>query len=217
MRKFLLVAASAAAIAATPAFAQDASQYAAPAADQGAMDQSTAQDQTTGATAPDGSKAFGIVPYFGIMGGYETFDNEPNKAGIPIHGGHDYRGGLVQGVVGVNVPLGPFFIGAEGNVIKGFTGDIDWEYGAAGRAGVRVGDSGLFYGKVGYQWVNFDALGDNSPDFHDVTYGAGVEVGPKDIGLGGITGRGGVRLRLEMDTFGSTHSFRPMAGLITHF
>ena len=226
MRKLILVAASAAAIAAVPAFAQDTTgqataqddgQYAAPAADQGAMDQTTSQDQTTGPTAPDGSKAFGIEPYFGVMGGYETFDNERNHAGIPLHSGHDYRGGLVQGVVGVNVPLGPVFVGAEGNVIKGFTGDIDWEYGAAGRVGVRVGDSGMFYGKVGYQWVNFDALGDNSPDFHDVTYGAGVEVGPKNIGMGGITGNGGVRLRLEVDTFGSTHSFRPMAGIITHF
>ena len=83
--------------------------------------------------------------------------------------------------------------------------------------GVRAGDSGMIYGKVGYQWVNFAALGKNSRDYNDITYGAGVEVGPKDIGLSGITGNAGVRLRLELDTFGNTHSFRPMAGVVTHF
>jgi len=46
---------------------------------------------------------------------------------------------------------------------------------------------------------------------------AGVEVGPKDIGLGGLTGNSGVRLRMEINTFGAAKSFRPMAGLIAHF
>jgi outer membrane immunogenic protein len=109
------------------------------------------------------------------------------------------------------------FVGAEGNVVKGFKGDIDWEYGAAGRFGLRAGESGMIYGKVGYQWVNFDALGNDSRDFHAMTYGAGVEVGPKDIGLGGITGNSGMRLRMEINTFGNAKSFRPMAGVIAHF
>jgi outer membrane immunogenic protein len=211
MRTFVLAAAAAAALTAVPAFAQDAA---------GSTDYGTATATpatTDTATAPDGSKAFGIEPYFGVMGGYERFDNERNRAGIPLHAGKDYDGGLVQGVVGVNVPLGPVFVGVEGNVIKGVKGAIDWEYGAAGRFGVRAGDSGMIYGKVGYQWVNFDALGKNSRDYNDITYGAGVEVGPKDIGMGGITGNGGIRLRLEVDTFGNAHSFRPMAGVITHF
>jgi len=117
----------------------------------------------------------------------------------------------------VNVPLGPVFVGAEGSVAKGFTGDIDWQYGAAGRFGFRAGESGLFYGKVGYQWVNFDRFGSNSRDFNTVTYGIGAEVGPKDIGLGGITGNSGVRLRMEVSTFGSADSFRPMAGAVFHF
>jgi outer membrane immunogenic protein len=177
-------------------------------------------DTTTAApaeAAPDGTKAFGIEPYVGIMGGYERFDEQSN-AGIPLPAdGKGYDGGLVQGVAGINIPLGPVFVGAEGNVAKGLKGDIDWEYGAAGRFGLRAGESGMIYGKVGYQWVNFAALGDDSRDFHAMTYGAGVEVGPKDIGLGGVTGNSGVRLRMEINTFNNAKSFRPMAGVIAHF
>src|SRR3546814_10252975 len=32
-------------------------------------------------------------------------------------------------------------------------------------------------------------------------YGVGVEVGPKDIGLAGLTGNSGVRLRLQAETY----------------
>ena len=169
------------------------------------------------AQAPDGTRAFGIEPYFGVMGGYETFDRQDGQAFPQRVDGKNYDGALVQGVLGVNVPLGPVFVGAEGNVIKGVSGDIDWEYGAAGRFGVRAGDSGMFYGKVGYQWVNFAALGDNSRDYGKVLYGIGAEFGPKDIGLGGITGQSGVRFRVEADTYGNAKSFRPMAGIVAHF
>lgn len=205
MRILLAVAAIAAAPFAVPvAQAQDS-------------DTSVATPAAAPATAPDGTRAFGIEPYIGILGGYERFDRQSN-AGIPIPAdGRAFDGGLIQGVAGINVPLGPVFVGAEGNVAKGIKGDIDWEYGAAGRFGLRAGESGLIYGKVGYQWVNFDALGNNSRDYHAMTYGAGVEVGPKDIGLGGVTGNGGVRLRMEINTFNNAKSFRPMAGLIAHF
>ena len=199
MRKFIAAAAVAAALP-TAAFAQDS-------------DASTAA--TTEVTAPDGSPAFGIEPYFGIMGGYERFDTETAKSGVP-QVGRNLDGGMVQAVVGVNVPLGPVFIGAEINAAKGVKGDIDREYGAAGRFGVRAGDSGLIYGKVGYQWVKFDSV-TPAHTYRDMTYGIGVEVGPKDIGLGGITGNSGIRLRLEANTFGDFNSFRPMAGLIAHF
>lgn len=177
-----------------------------------------AMAQTDVATAPDGTRAFGLDPYVAVMGGWEGFDSERNPAGIPQVSRRDkLNGSLVQGIVGFNVPLGPVFVGAEGNVAKGVSGDIDWEYGAAGRFGLRAGESGLFYGKVGYQWVNFDKRVDTRRDYNDVTYGVGLEVGPKDIGLQGLTGNAGIRFRAEVSTFGSAHSFRPMAGLVAHF
>jgi outer membrane immunogenic protein len=192
MRKITLSAvAAAAAFVAMPAAAQD--------------------------TAPDGSRAFGIDPYVAVLGGWEQFDNEPNEAGIPAASRDRLDGSLVQGIVGFNVPLGPVFVGAEGNAAKGISGDIDWEYGVAGRAGVRAGESGLIYGKVGYQWVNFAAFGKDSPDYHAMTYGLGFEVGPKDIGLSGLTGNAGIRFRGEVTTFGDAQSLRPMAGLVAHF
>ncbi len=211
MRKLFTVAAAAAAFVAVPAFAQDMS--------------TTTQDTTTtttepapAVTAPDGTSGIGFEPYIAVMGGWEQFDSERTDAGIPQVPRNDkLNGALVEGIVGFNVPLGPVFVGAEGSVSKGVSGDIDWDYGAAGRFGFRAGDSGLIYGKVGYRWVNFDRFGTASRDYHEMTYGAGFEVGPKDIGLGGITGNSGVRLRGEVSTFGSAHSFRPMLGLTTHF
>lgn len=218
MRKLTLAVAVAAAAFAVPAFAQDVP-----------TDSNSAQPGE--AAAPDGSKAFGIEPYVGIMGGWEQFDNQ-SGAGIPqalnpngtIRNGYKPSGSLVEGVAGVNVPLGPVFVGVEGNVAKGIDGNIDWEYGAAGRFGFRAGDSGLFYGKVGYRWVNFDHFsalstngGDTNRDYHAMSYGVGAEVGPQDIGLKGITGNAGFRLRAEVSTFDDAQSFRPMLGVITHF
>ena len=165
MRKLLLAAASSAALFAVPAAAQD---------------MSTTQDTAPVAEAPDGSPAFGLEPYFAIRGGWEQFDAERNDAGITGNNRrNELNGSLVEGLVGFNIPLGPVFVGAEGNVAKGVSGDIDWQYGAAGRFGLRAGDSGLFYGKVGYNWVNFDKRAPTNRDFHDVTYGVGFEVGPR--------------------------------------
>ncbi len=122
------------------------------------------------------------------------------------------NGALISGVVGANVPLGAFFVGVEGNVAKGFK-DIDWEYGVRGRVGMRAGDSGLIYVSGGHEWVNGrKGFSDNN----DWMYGVGVEVGPSDIGLGGITGNSGVRLRLQADTY-DFNSIRPMAGVVFHF
>ena len=204
MRILSLMAASAVALSA-PAFAQDTM-----------PPQDTAS--APGPQAPDGTPAFGIEPYFGVMGGYETFDSQDRERFPQRANGNNLDGGLVQGVAGINLPLGPVFVGAEGNVIKGFKGDIDWEYGAAGRFGFRAGDSGLFYGKVGYQWVNFDkSTGIGNRDYGKITYGIGAEIGPKSIGLGGLTGNSGVRFRVEANTYGDAKSFRPMAGVIAHF
>lgn len=204
MRKLVLAATALVSItAAAPALAQDET-----------VD--TAAPTTVAETAPDGSKAFGFEPYVAIRGGWEQFDRRAS-AGIPDAGSNKLNGSLVEGIAGFNVPLGAFFIGAEGNVAKGISGDIDWQYGGAGRAGVRAGDSGLFYGKVGYQWVNFAKRADTGRDYHDMAYGLGFEVGPKDIGLGGVTGNAGFRLRGEVSTFGNFHSFRPTLGVVTHF
>lgn len=198
MRKLVLAAvAASAAFVATPSLAQDAT-----------------TTNTTRAEAPDGTKAFGFEPYVALRGGWEEFQSD-SVPGAPRD--NKLNGSLVEGLVGANVPLGAFFVGAEGNVAKGISGDIDWQYGAAGRFGLRAGESGLVYGKVGYQWVNFAAFGKDSPDYHAMTYGLGFEVGPKDIGLGGITDNAGVRLRAEVTTFGDAQSLRPMAGLVAHF
>ncbi len=177
-----------------------------------------AQDSTPSeGSAPDGSPGFGFEPYFGVMGGYFQFDRDTLNEGIPTKPNNGkYEGGLVEGVIGANIPLGPIFIGAEGAVAKGFKGDIDWQYGVFGRAGVRVGDSGQFYAKAGYEWVNFDNRTPGNQDYGNEVYGLGVEVGPKDIGLGGITGNSGARLRLEINTR-DFQQIRPMAGVVFHF
>ena len=160
-------------------------------------------------TAPDGTPAFGLEPYVGVLGGWTQFDKS-SEFGSPRGGRMD--GALISGVAGVNIPLGPVFVGAEGNATKGF-GDIDWAYGAKGRIGARAGDSGMVYVSGGYQWVNGRrAYGDHS----DWIYGVGVEVGPKDIGLGGITTNSGIRLRLSAETY-DFDSIQPMAGVIAHF
>lgn len=206
MRKLSLAAAIAAAFVAVPAAAQD-----------------TYSDSSAPATAPDGTKAFGFEPYVAVMGGWEGFDRRVGH-GIPNTpiGGRKLQGAIVNGIVGANIPLGPVFVGAEGEVMKGVDGAIDWGYGAAGRFGFRSGESGLFYGKVGYRWNNFHNFapgvqGDLKRDYHGTVYGVGAEVGPKDIGLGGLTGNSGLRLRLEVSTFDDAHSFRPMAGVVAHF
>ena len=164
-------------------------------------------------TSPDGSKAFGIEPYFAVLGGYHEFDSDEKgklTTGCTTPSGCP-DGGLVEGIVGVNIPLGAFFVGAEGNVAKGFNG-IRSEYGGYGRFGLRAGESGLIYGKVGYQRVNTRERGADS----DMAYGGGVEVGPKMIGLGGLTRSEGIRLRLDFSTF-NLRSIRPAAGVVVHF
>ncbi len=162
-------------------------------------------------TSPDGSKAFGIEPYVAIGGAYHDFDRTDKT---PLGGAPDTTdGSLITGTVGVNVPLDMFFVGVEGNGAYGFD-EIDWEYGVAGRFGIRIGESGLFFGKVGYQWIEEERA---FKDDKGMLYGMGFEVGPQDIGLGGITGQSGVRLRVGVDTFENFQSIRPNAAVVLHF
>lgn len=174
-----------------------------------------AQDTTTTTvgtetTAIDGTRAFGIEPYVGVFGGYHDFDRGTDG---PLQAGNSANGALVGGYGGVNIPLGAFVVGAEGSIAKGFN-DIDYEYGVTGHAGVRIGDSGMFFGRAGYHWVN--AKNGFANDKNEI-YGFGVEVGPKDIGLGGLTGNSGVRLRLAIDTYDDFQSIRPTVGATFHF
>ena len=164
-------------------------------------------------TAPDGSKAFGIEPYVGVLGGYDSYDRDSEFGTSGNRGKMDSA--LVSGVAGVNLPLGPVFVGVEGNAAKGIGKDIDWEYGVRGRVGARAGTSGLIYVSGGYEWVN-GKTGRGFPHRSDYIYGAGIEVGPKDIGLGGISMPAGARLRLQVDTY-DFDSLRPMAGVVFHF
>ena len=184
---------------------------------QGTMDQGNAGTTSMPAratdepTSPDGSKAFGFEPYFGILGGYNSYDRTRDAAGFP---NPRFDGALIEGILGVNIPLGPVFIGVEGHGAKGF-GDIDWEYGARARAGGRIGESGLIYASAGYTWIE-PREGRGFADRDDWVYGLGVEVGPRDIGLGGITGQSGARLRFSIETM-DFDSIRPMAGVVFHF
>ena len=152
-----------------------------------------------------------IEPYVGVMGGFHDFDNEQYK-GSPPSG---YRGWLVEGVAGVNYNVGPVVLGAEGSVAKGVDQDIDWEYGAAGRVGLRAGKDSMFFAKVGYQWTNFEVLGPDSRDYDGITYGGGVELSAADMGMS--ANRSNFRLRAQVDTRGDFHSVRPMVGVVTKF
>ncbi len=168
-------------------------------------------------TAPDGSRAFGFEPYAAVTGGYNSYDAD--AYGVPAYGaGGRYEGAFVEGALGANIPLGPVVAGVEGNVAKGINGDIDWRYGVSGRLGFRAGESGLVYGKAGYEWTNFrrGAAATTGGDYGQEVYGVGVEVGPRDIGLGGVTGSSGIRLRLEANT-SDFQSIRPQAGVVFHF
>lgn len=183
MRKLLLAAMAAASLTPLVAHAQDA----------------------------DSKPGSRIEPYVAVMGGYNDFD-DPARERLPSGIPGDYSGTMVEGLAGVNVNLGRFVVGGEGSAAKGVDGDIDWEYGAAGRVGYKVGKDSMFFGKVGYAWTNFDALGTNSRDYGGWTYGGGVELSAADMGMS--ADRSNLRLRAQVDTRGNFHSIRPMAGIV---
>ena len=92
-------------------------------------------------------EASGPEVYVGAQGGYHDLgDNPLGKDGSPIYGLF----------AGVDVPVGPVLVvGAEGNFNLG-SGIIDSEYGATGKIGVRIGESGQLFARGGYQWVDLD-------------------------------------------------------------
>jgi outer membrane immunogenic protein len=163
----------------------------------------------------EASSAPRLEPYVGVMGGMHLFDNEQYKGAPPA----GYKGWLVEGVAGLNYNLGPVVVGVEGSVAKGVDKDIDWEYGAAGRIGLKAGKDSMFFAKVGYQWTQFNDKAipavPTDEKFDGVTYGFGAEVSLAD--LGSSAERSNVRLRAQVDTRGDFHSVRPMAGVVMKF
>ncbi len=156
-----------------------------------------------------------IEPYVGVLGGMHDFDNDQYK-GAPPSG---YRGWLVEGVAGANYNLGKIVLGVEGSAAKGVDKDIDWEFGAAGRLGVKAGKDSMFFGKVGYQWTKFDESArpvvSTNRYYDGMVYGVGFELSTAD--MGGSAERSNLRLRGQIDTRGDFHSFRPMVGVVAKF
>jgi hypothetical protein len=73
----------------------------------------------------------------------------------------------------------------------------------------------MIFGTGGYEWIK--VKGDRG--FFDESgwvVGMGVEVGPRDIGLGGVTGTSGPRLRLQVETY-KFDSIQPSIGIVFHF
>src|SRR3546814_78963 len=93
--------------------------------------------------APDGTPAFGIEPYVGVLAGYHVLDKD-REFGSP-RGGR-MNGGLISGVAGINVPLVPAIVRAEETAPKG-CGDIAWVYCFNGRPG-----DGFVYTRRGARW-----------------------------------------------------------------
>lgn len=129
--------------------------------------------------------------YIGAQGGYHDLgDNPLGKDGSPIYGVF----------AGVDVPVGPVLVvGAEGNFNLG-SGIIDSEYGATGKIGVRIGESGQLFARGGYQWVDLDvrrAIGVPAPAGFDDTSGDYL------VGVGGQYKIGtNTALRVTVDTLG---------------
>ena len=179
--------------------------------------------------APDGSNAFGFEPYVAVGGGYDEFDRKDEIDSLGID--DPTQGAFIEGTVGANRAARPR-IRRRGRlrrlwILRHRLGI--WRSGPV--SGVRVGESGMFYyGRVGYMWIEGENdFNDDDGDFIDtdegpsrrdrdgVFYGIGAEVGPEDIGLGGITGQAGPRLRFGVDTFKDFESFRPSASVVFQF
>jgi hypothetical protein len=67
----------------------------------------------------------------------------------------------------------------------------------------------------GDQWIKVN----NDCGFVDESgyvVGGGVEIGPRDIGKGGVTGTSGPHLRIQVETF-KFQSVQPSIGIVFHF
>lgn len=92
------------------------------------------------------------------------------------------RDGVTYGIVaGVDAPVAKgVIVGAEATLedstVKGLGISASRELGLAVRAGVKLTDSVLAYGKVGYAKARFEAAGTNAGvSLEGVRYGGGIE------------------------------------------
>lgn len=146
-----------------------------------------------------------VEPYVGVSAGYHDLGS-----GLPDDDGITY--GVVAGV---DVPVGEtLFVGAEANFHLGENA-IDYEYGAAARVGVRVGEATKLYVRGGYQEVDIDldnfitppvvGLDDTDGDY---LVGAGVDFG--------LSEDSPVRFRAAIDTI-AFDSTRATVGVLFAF
>lgn len=86
--------------------------------------------------------------YIGGQAGYHDLGDNPL--------GGDDDGAIVGVYGGVDVPVGErLILGVEGNWNRG-SNAIDYEYGIAGKLGVRVGERAQVFARGGYQEVDVD-------------------------------------------------------------
>lgn len=93
-------------------------------------------------------------PYAGVEAGVGILKTKGSTLAGPFK---DSSSSAIAGaVLGYRMPLGedsPIVLGAEGNV--GIYEDgSNSRYGISGIGGVRIADSGLLYGRVGYGWLD---------------------------------------------------------------
>ncbi|WP_162937497.1 outer membrane protein [Indioceanicola profundi] len=152
---------------------------------------------TVVATAPAMARSPFDGPYVGAFAGYSDGDVETTVGAIADDVGVD--GFTFGGYAGYGKTFDRFYVGGEGEVAySDLDGDrtvgglatsfeTDWTYGLSARAGYLVTPTVLAYGRVGYQWTEFEgtaAAGTTAVSFDRTfdgwRFGGGVEVAITD-------------------------------------
>ncbi len=93
-------------------------------------------------------------PYIGVEAGLGKLKSEGSLLTGPFKQTDDSA--VISAVAGYRLPLGddlPVVLGAEGSAGL-YTNGSDARYGVAGLGGMKIGDTALLYGKVGYAWLD---------------------------------------------------------------
>ena len=109
------------------------------------------------ALLPAAAQAQTMPPTSFYLGGQVGY-HDIGELDLSFIGGPDESvGGFIfGGYAGVEVPVSEvLFLGVEGNYNFG-TEEIDSDYGITANVGTRFGDTGTVFGRVGYQWVDYD-------------------------------------------------------------